>query len=74
MLRIDIISAVQYSLNYQIVFQAIMYCTKQYIDMIVIVLYWLIVKNKHTLTYLAMITVSLFYTLNMVRAWDKPEN
>ena len=41
MFKIDIDSAVQYSLKYQNVVQAIMYCTTQYIDVIVILLYCL---------------------------------
>ena len=38
MFESDIVSAVQYSFNYQIVVQAIMYCIKQYIDVIVTLL------------------------------------
>ena len=73
MFKIDIVSAVKYSLNYQMVVHAIMYCNKQYINVIVTVLRCLNSTNKYTLTYPAVRTLSLFQTLNMVRARDETQ-
>ena len=66
MFKIDIDSAVQYSLKYQIVVQSIMHHTKQYINVITAILCCLNSTFKSILTFTALGTLSLFQTLNIV--------